>query len=187
MIWRAKRFRAVPQCRLPIFGLRPKLSARAVSTRRCALGGLRRTVWPYLRRTTITEYFQPGISSAITLPSACRSIPFFSPSQKAHAEAADATRCKPRRMRKAPRTRCRKRLSGCNARSNNWQPHNRWRTWNTKCAIGSGDVQVRVDAGSANWHDLQDARDQTERTLQHFAGRKLPTAARKDHSAAGHG
>ncbi len=66
------------------------------ASRHVAVGGLRGAVWSAGRATTITRNsFNTAASSATTPPSEWSyNFPFFSPTQRARAEAADATALK---------------------------------------------------------------------------------------------
>ncbi len=88
-------------------------------------------------------------------------FPFFSPTQSARAEAADATALKAKKDAEAARNQVSEET--LRLQRSVEQMAAAQEVADLEYRVAQSDLQslqVRLDAGSANWHDLQDAREQ---------------------------
>ena len=114
-------------------------------------------------------------------------FPFFSPTQHARAEAADATALKAKKDAEAAKNQVSEET--LRLQRSVEQMAAAQEVADLEYQVAQSDLQslqVRLDAGTVGWHDVQDAREQTKRTLQFFTGRKLSTGTSPDHAVASH-
>jgi outer membrane protein len=89
-------------------------------------------------------------------------FPFFSPSQRARAEAADATALKAKKDADAARNQVSEETLRLQRAVEQMAAAQEVADLEYKVAQSNVEsLEVRLDAGTAGWHDLQDAREQS--------------------------
>ena len=89
-------------------------------------------------------------------------FPFFSPTQRARAEAADATALKAKKDAEAAKNQVSEETLRLQRSVEQMAAAQEVADLEYKVAQSDLEsLQVRLDAGSANWHDVQDAREQS--------------------------
>jgi outer membrane protein TolC len=89
-------------------------------------------------------------------------FPFFSPSQRARAEAADATALRAQRDAEAAKNQISEETLRLQRSVEQMAAAQEVASLEYRVAQSDLEsLQVRLDSGSANWHDLQDAREQS--------------------------
>jgi outer membrane protein TolC len=108
------------------------------------------------------DFFQPGSFQRhnATIGVVIK-FPIFSPTQHARAEAADATALKAKKDAEAAKNQVSEET--LRLQRSVEQMAAAQEVADLEYRVGQSDLeslQVRLDAGSANWHDVQDAREQ---------------------------
>ena len=135
------------------------------------------------------QFFQPGSFQRhnATIGVVIK-FPLFSATQRARAEAADATRTKGeegRGNRQEPGLG--RNSADCSARWNRWLQPGRWPISSTRIAQSNLEsLQVRLDAGSIALARRSGRTRAAQRALQFFTGRDFRAGTGAHHAAAGH-
>ena len=83
------------------------------------------------RYNNYDEFFQDSFQRHNATIGVVLSFPFFSASQRARAEAADATALKAKKDAETAKNQVSEETLDCSARSNRWPPPRRWPISNT--------------------------------------------------------
>ena len=163
------------------------LRATGRTSRHVAFGGFRGAVRSARRATTITRILQRR-SSATTQPSGlCCDFPFFSPTQHARAEAADATALKAKKDAETARNQVSEET--LRLQRSVEQMAAAQEVADLEYRVAQSDLesmQVRLDAGTAGWHDVQDAREQTSERYNSLQDANFQLERARDDTVAGH-